>query len=240
MFEAITALGAVPMVSWQPPAGDLSAVARGEHDAHARAWAAAAAKWGGRLLLRFAHEMNGTWIPWRSEPHTFRDAWHRLRRIFAEQAARNVEWVWSPHVRERRAGDFRPYFPGADAVEWLALDGYNWGRSQPLSRWRGFDAIFERSYRDIVELAPATPLMIAEIGCAEQGGDKSAWIREAFLAALPERYPAARAVAWFNANPPGHADWRVESSPAALEAWRQVVASPAYAGSAAVGEIGFS
>jgi beta-mannanase len=235
MADAITALGAVPMISWQPPAGDLSDVASGEHDDYARAWADAARDWGGRLLLRFAHEMNGAWIAWRAQPRTFRDAWLRLRRLFSEQGANNVEWVWSPHVRERRADDFRPCFPGPDAVEWLALDGYNWGRTQSLSRWRSFDAIFERSYRDIVELAPGTPLMIAEIGCAEQGGDKAAWIRDAFLNALPRRYPAVRAVAWFNANPRGHADWRVESSPISLDAWREVVASPTYAAGATGG-----
>jgi hypothetical protein len=230
MADAITAFGAVPMISWQPPAGDLSAVVRGEHDDYARAWAAAARDWGGRLLLRFAHEMNGEWIPWRSKPRTFCDAWYGLRRLFADEAAHNVEWVWSPHVRERRAADFGPYFPGVDAVEWVALDGYNWGRSQRLSGWRGFDAVFADSYARMVALAPGKPLMLAEVGCAEEGGDKAAWIRDALLAAIPERYPALRAVAWFNASPPGHADWRVESSPASLGAWREVVGSPLYAG----------
>jgi len=230
LADAITALDAVPMISWQPPAGDLSAVADGEHDHYARAWAAAARGWGGRLLLRFAHEMNGAWIPWRSSPRAFRTAWHRVRAAFAAEGADNVEWVWSPHVRERRTADFEPYFPGADAVDWLALDGYNWGRSQPLSRWRSFDAIFERSYARIVALAPGKPLMLAEVGCAERGGDKAAWIRDAFLSAIPARYPALRSVVWFNANPRGHADWRVESSPASLETWRQVVGSPRYGG----------
>ncbi len=182
------------------------------------------------MFVRFAHEMNGSWIPWRSPPGAFRDAWRRLRDIFAAAGADSVEWVWSPHVRGLRASRFEPFFPGHDAVDWVALDGYNWGRSQRLSRWRSFDAIFAESYARITTLASGTPLMLAEIGCAEEGGDKAAWIRDAFGSAIPERYPAVRAVIWFNANPPGHADWRVESSPASLEAWRHIVRLPRYGG----------
>ena len=230
LADGIVATGAVPMISWQPPAGDLAAVARGERDAYIRAYAAAVAAWAGRLLLRPAHEMNGEWIPWRSDPGSFRDAWHRLRAIFAEEGATNAAWVWSPHVIDRRAADFAPFFPGADVVDWLALDGYNWGRSHRSSRWRSFDAIFADSYRRITALGPAKPVMLAEIGCAEEGGDKAAWIRGALLDAVPARYAAVRAVVWFHDAPAGHADWRIDSSPAAQQAWREVVRSPAYAG----------
>jgi hypothetical protein len=123
-------------------------------------------------------------------------------------------------------------------VEWLALDGYNWGRSQRLSRWRSFDAIFAESYARITALAPGAPLMLAEVGCAERGGDKAAWIRGAFESAIPQRYPALGAVVWFNANPRGHADWRVESSPRSLEAWREVVRSERYGGPDGIGQMG--
>jgi hypothetical protein len=230
LADAIAATDAVPMISWQPPAGDLAAGARGEHDAYVQAYAAAVAAWGGRLLLRPAHEMNGEWIPWRSDPAAFREAWHRLRWIFAEEGASNAIWVWSPHVIDRRAADFAPYFPGADAVDWLALDGYNWGRSQRSTRWQSFDAIFADSYRRITDLAPDLPVMLAEIGCAEEGGDKAAWIRDALLDAVPNRYPAVRCVAWFHDAPTGHADWRVDSSPEALTAWREVAADARYEG----------
>jgi hypothetical protein len=230
LADAMTAAGAVPMVSWQPPAGDLASVAGGADDGYARACAAAVADWGGRLLLRFAHEMNGEWIPWRSDPAAFRAAWHRLHAIFREAGAANVAWVWSPHVVDRRAADFEPFFPGADVVDWLALDGYNWGRSHRSTRWRSFEAIFAESYHRIVALAPGSPVMLAEIGCAEEGGNKAAWIRDALLRSVPKGCPAVRSVVWFHADPPGHANWRVDSSPGALEAWRDVVRHPSMRG----------
>lgn len=227
LADEVALAGSALMITWQPPRGSLAAIAAGDHDAYVRRYAGAIAAWGGRLLLRFAHEMNGEWIPWRSEPRTSRAAWRRVHAIFTEESA-GVAWVWSPHVRDQRAADFAPYFPGAGVVDWLALDGYNWGRSQPASRWRTIDEIFAESYREILALAADKPVMLAEIGCAEDGGDKAAWIRDAFLNAIPARYPAVRAVAWFHDRPRGHADWRVDSSSSALEAWREVTADPRY------------
>jgi Glycosyl hydrolase family 26 len=230
LADEVTTSGAALMISWQPPAGSLEAIAAGKHDAYVRDYARATRAWDGRLLLRFAHEMNGEWIPWLADPAVYRGAWRHLRAIFDEEGADTVAWVWSPHVRDSRAAPFEPYFPGADVVDWLALDGYNWGRTQSGSRWQTFDDVFAGSYRELVALAGDKPVMLAEIGCAGEGGDKAAWIRETFLDAIPNRYPAVRAVAWFHDNPAGHADWRVDSSADALDAWREVTGHPRYAG----------
>ena len=70
--------------------------------------------------------------------------------------------------------------------------------------------------------------MLAEVGCANRGGDKASWMRDALLDAVPNRYPAIRAVVWFNQNRPDHADWRVDSSPEALRAWQQAATDPRY------------
>ena len=232
LADRVTESGAALMISWQPPAGSIGAIASGEHDAYVRDYARAVRAWNGHLLLRFAHEMNGEWIPWRADPATYRAAWRRVRGIFEDERADTVAWVWSPHVRDARAEPFAPYFPGDDVVEWVALDGYNWGRSQSASRWATFDAIFAGSYREVVALATDKPVMLAEIGCAEEGGNKAAWLRETFLDAIPNRYPAVRAIAWFHATPRGHADWRIDSSPESLDAWREVTADPRYHGAA--------
>jgi beta-mannanase len=219
------------MISWQPPAGGIEAIASGEQDAYVRAYARAVRAWGEPLLLRFAHEMNGDWIPWLTSGAAYCVAWRRVHRLFAEEGTTDVQWVWCPHVTDARARPFEPWYPGHDVVDWVGLDGYNWGRSQRGTRWRSFDAIFADSYGDIRALAPGKPVMLAEVGCAEEGGDKATWIRDAFLDAIPARYVGLQAVVWFNAYPRGHANWRVDSSPAALEAWREVVTHGLYGGS---------
>jgi hypothetical protein len=45
---------------------------------------------------------------------------------------------------------------------------------------------------------------------------------------LPARFPRLRAVVWFDQNK--ETDWRVNSSDAALAAFRTVAASPIYRG----------
>ena len=124
---------------------------------------------------------------------------------------------------------FEPYYPGDDQVEWLALDGYNWGRRR---RWRALAQIrrdlLRAASRRWHSSAPDKPMMLAEIGCTERGGDKAAWMREALLDAIPDRYPAVQAVVWFNQHRRDHADWRVDSSSTALDAWRQAAADPRY------------
>lgn len=219
------------MISWEPWQG-LAPIVAGELDGYVRTYAAAVAAHHRPLLLRFAHEMNAAGIPWYGPPSLYRQAWTRVHRIFEESGATNTNWVWSPYVRSRSIGPFESFYPGDDLVDWVALDGYNWGRRRWWDRWPGFDAIFAASYASLRALAPDKPMMLAEIGASERGGDKAAWMRDALLRAVPEQYPDISAVVWFNENRPDHADWRVDSSAAALDAWLEVVADPRYALSA--------
>ncbi|HEY7526411.1 MAG TPA: hypothetical protein VIA82_06240 [Candidatus Limnocylindria bacterium] len=229
-LDAAAGVGAAYMLTWEPWPGQLDPIASGESDAYVQEFARDASVHGAPLLVRFAHEMNLRGIPWAGSPNVFRAAWRRVRTIFNEAGATNVQFVWSPYVQDGSGDPFAPYFPGADMVDWLALDGYNWGargwREGWRNRWQGFNAIFERSYREIVALAPDRPVLIAEMGCAERGGNKAAWIRDALLRAVPGDYSQLVGIAWFNQFPTGHADWRINSSAQALAAWRTVVADP--------------
>jgi hypothetical protein len=225
--EVAQRIGAVPMISWEPWQG-LEPIATGALDDYIRRYASSAAAMDGPLLLRFAHEMNLREIPWYGAPDLYRSAWTRVHAILREINSRNVSLVWSPYVIDDNADEFSPYFPGPEQVEWVALDGYNWGRRHWWNRWASFDTVFGASYRSLAELAPGKPMMLAEIGCSERGGDKAAWMDDALLHAIPDRYPLMDAVVWFNQDRPDHADWRVDSSPPARDVWRRVAADPRY------------
>lgn len=215
------------MISWEPWQG-LGPIVAGELDDYIQRYAADVAALGGPLFLRFAHEMNLRGTAWHDQPAAYRAAWERIRAIFVEAGADNASFVWSPYVYGGDASAFEPYYPGHGQVEWLALDGYNWGRRRRWSRWPTFDAIFADSHASLRTLAPAKPIMLAELGCTERGGDKAQWMRDALLEAIPGRYPGIRSVVWFNQHRRDHADWRVDSSPAALMAWHQAAADPRY------------
>ena len=69
-------------------------------------------------------------------------------------------------------------------------------------------------------------MIIAETGCAEQGGDKAAWIQNGLSHDLPHKFPAVEAVVWFNEAV--EVDWRLQSSERTMSAARQVFTSGAF------------
>ncbi len=224
--------GAVPLVTWEPwtESGNgvpLAAIAAGRQDPYLRRAARVAVAWGRPIFLRFAQEMNGDWYPWGNgvggnTPADFRHAWHHVVGLFRRHGARNVSWVWAPNEDSGGKFQFGPLYPGDDWVDWVALDGFNWGGADG---WPSFTKIFGSSYDRLVELTPR-PVMIAETASGEDGGDKAAWIASALGREAP-RFSHIRALVWFDVDDP-RGDFRPESSPESLRAFRSAVASPVY------------
>jgi endoglucanase len=69
--------------------------------------------------------------------------------------------------------------------------------------------------------------MVAETACAEQGGSKADWIADAYSTQIPNNFEKIKAVIWFNENK--ETDWRIESSPAAQNAFATAIQSNFYA-----------
>jgi beta-mannanase len=240
-MEAVTSRGGMPMMTWEPwnfrlgrdqSAYALRTIVRGDHDAYVRQWARDARAWGKPLYLRFAHEMNGNWYPWSpgvngNTAAEYVAAWRHIHSIFQQEGATNVRWVWSPNVATGSSTPFAEVYPGDAYVDWVALDGYNWGTTQSWSNWQSLASVFGPSYDALVKMTNK-PMMIAETASAEAGGDKAAWIRQGLLSDLPTRFPRVRAVIWFDLNK--ETDWRVNSSPTALAAYKEVATSPTYQG----------
>ena len=238
-LPVVAALGAVPMITWDPAhrGGEsipLRDVAAGNYDDYVRQAAAAAASWGKPLFVRFAEGMNLGDSPWGPgvDGNTAADyiaAWRHVVSIFRDAGATNVLWVWSPYVECSGACPFANFYPGDAWVDWVALDGYNHASIDDVP-WLSVSEIFGSSYDDLTELTNK-PVMIAETASTEVGGDKAAWITQGLLSDVPTRLPRVRALVWFQRDK--ETDWRVNSSPAALEAFRSVADNPLYAGSAA-------
>ena len=240
-MEAAHSRGAMPMVTWNSwdhrlgkdqPRYALRTIVRGDHDAYIRRWAKDAAAYGKPVYLRFDHEMNTNLLPWGvgangNTSDQYVAAWRHAHTIFRQERATNVRWVWSPNVAYGNSTPFSKVYPGDAYVDWVALDGYNWGTTQSWSKWTSFANVFGPSY-DLLTRMTNKPVMIAEVGSAEAGGNKAAWIRQGFLQQVPSRFPRVRAIVYSSGN--WDADWRVDSSSAALAAFREVASSPKYRG----------
>lgn len=231
----LEATGATPMVSWEPLDGNgairLSAIAGGVNDEEIIAAARLAKTWDGEFMLRFAHEMNLPSIPWGpgrpgAGAANYIAAWRRIVTIFRNQGADNVRFVWAPNI-DYGGRPFAGYFPGDSFVDYAALDGYNFGSSNPGEVWQTMRQVFEPSYRRVTQLSQR-PVLITETASSEIGGNKGGWIRNGFLRDIPSCMPRVEGVIWYDKDL--EADWRINTSSGSLNAYRTVVASSIYGG----------
>jgi hypothetical protein len=111
------------------------------------------------VMVRFAHEMNGSWYPWAQQPAAYIDKFRQVADAVHKAPASAM--LWSPNEGggypfeggpyAARAGtpDFQaldtnhdgklsmdddpyaPYWPGDDAVDWVGLSLYHFGYAYP-------------------------------------------------------------------------------------------------------------
>jgi beta-mannanase len=233
-LQAVSQRGAIPFITWEPwdytqgtsqPKFRMYRIINGKFDSYIRSWARGLKRYGKPVFLRFAHEMNHPQYPWsigvnKTNARNYKKAWRHIHDIFSDVGATNVIWVWSPNVEYAGTTPFRRIYPGDKYVDWVALDGYNAGTALDWGGWIDFAQIFRSSYRKLTWLTDK-PIMIAEVGAAEQGGNKAAWITNALTVQLPNKFPRIEALIWFNEN--READWRINSSDASAEAFSRVL-----------------
>jgi hypothetical protein len=236
-MQSIREHGAIPFFSWSSqstpsslsePEYQLSDVISGRYDSYIRKFAEEAKSWSHPFFLRFDWEMNGNWFPWAegvngNNPGEYVAAWRHVHDIFTEVGATNATWTWCPNVDPKHEfTDVAEYYPGSQYVDWTCMDGYNWGGN----RWMSFDETFSSTYHHIVEqVAPGKPMVLGEVGSAENGGSKSAWISE-MLHKLPTQYQSIRGAIWFDKQEEG--DWPIESSASAQNAFASGISSASY------------
>jgi beta-mannanase len=232
--------GRTPLITWEPwdlplskkspqdqPSFSLRRILAGDYDHYIRNWAHESKVLGLPYFLRPMHEMNGNWYPWcgtvnQNQPEDYVQAWRHLHDIFSESKANQVTWVWCPYAAsypDSSKNAISCYYPGDKYVDWIGLDGYNWGTSQAWSRWQTIDEIFSPAYETVSRLADK-PILIAESASTETGGKKSEWIRSG-LAKLNESFPKIDGFVWFNVRK--ECDWRIDSSMPALNAFRETL-----------------
>jgi beta-mannanase len=233
--------GMTPIITWEPfdpnaanastdPNYSLSAILSGKYDAYIEGAAQQAAAVGRPMLINFAPEMNGDWESWGpavngNTASQYVAVWRHVVGIFRAAGATNVGWIWDPNALWNSATTYRAYYPGDAWVDWVGMDGYNFGTTTS-DGWLSPLQIFSGSYASLRALTHK-PIIIEETASAEAGGSKSAWITS-LETEIPKDLPAVRALVWFNRDK--ETDWRVNSSSAALKSFQHLVASRAWSG----------
>lgn len=229
-LQALDADQSQAMVTWEPWQYNTQQIASGQADSYIQSFALGVKSYGKTIQLRPLHEMNGNWYPWGIGDSTINtntsyiQAWQRIVNIFRQNGVTNAKFVWGINAANVGAGaSFTGAYPGDSYVDYVAVDGYNWGTTQSWgSVWQTFDQIFSTPYQALTQFT-SKPLLIPEWASAEIGGNKAAWITDAFQQLASSKYSRVVGAYWFNMNK--ETDWRLNSSPAAQAAYQAAVAS---------------
>ena len=199
------------------------------------------------VVIRPWAEMNADWVNFQPTNPTaspkdqggtydeFIEAWRHTVDITRKVGATTVGWAFNPTTDTyKETTPIEAIYPGDDYVDYLALDGYNWGDGDGLS-WRSFDDIYSEQYTRLTALAPEKPIWLAEIGSSDprsrssaeknirapRHADKGVWWNDA-LHAMKTDFPNIEATVFFDAEK--ERDWRVDSSHTALRGLRRAIA----------------
>ncbi|MFC4072066.1 glycoside hydrolase family 26 protein [Actinoplanes subglobosus] len=207
------------MVSWHgaPWAGILD----GGSDAMIRSVARKLKAMDRPILLRWGWEMNGDWFAWSGaangqDPAGYVTAWRRLHRIFADQGATNVSWIWSPNWNSSPDvpwNRMQSYYPGDAYVDWVGVSGYNFYGESPSTL---FGPVTRR-------YGGRKPIILSETSAVR---DRARYIER--LHTWVADTPAVGAVVWFDTDIQEGTDhdFRIDADPSALAAYRSMAQDP--------------
>lgn len=215
-------------------------IADGAFDDTIEAWAERLASWvrGGsgfrrRFYFLLAHEMNGDWYHWSAvdtdpgtttktgrttktgTPADYVAMWRRIYDIFSETTLdeHTIQWIWTVNTDETGGVRTERYYPGDEYVDWIGLDGYNYGDINPESRWQTPEERFGPMVERMKALADK-PLALTEVATtsyvngAFRPHRKANWIDRLFAFAAKA---GLKMVCWYNYDDTGtwESDWAV-------------------------------
>lgn len=226
-------------VTWEPWNPALSAtdpaqitlqdILDGEWDAYISQRGAELAALDTPVMVRWGHEFNGDWYPWSvglngRDPQRYVRAYQRVHDLVTAAGATNVQWIWS-YNNSSVPGDSwnqaAAAYPGDDYVDWVGIDGYNWGKGPSWDptgdHWTSFDGVIGDAYRTAMRIAPDKPVAVSETASTEDGGNKAAWLSTMFSDLAAGRYPNIRLLTYFDMLK--EEPWALTSSVAARNAF---------------------
>ena len=223
--------GTIPVLTWEPwaggvqnpaggkiilqsnvkqPAYKLSNIYGGKFDTYINTVAKQIkdAKWP--VVLRFGHEMNGSWYPWSekvngNKPGDYVKTWRYVHDLFQKDGATNVIWVWSPNIiRPVPHVHLAPLYPGDAYVDWVGLTGYGVEEKNAATT-------FDASLKAIRKFTQK-PMMLMEVG-AQLDGDQISWVKSFFP--WLKSHPSVIGFIWMekSRDTGARADWRFTTNP---------------------------
>ena len=134
--------------------------------------------------------MNAPWYSWgygQVPAATFVAAWRHIVTLFRSQGADNVTWLWTIQADEPGTGPIASWWPGAQYVTWVGIDGYYY-RS-----YETFASIFGKTIAQ-VRAFTGKPVLLSETAAGPEAG-QAAKIADLFAGM---RQYGALGLVWFD------------------------------------------
>ncbi|HXP89824.1 MAG TPA: glycosyl hydrolase [Fibrobacteria bacterium] len=229
--------GATLLVTWQPNGYTAPDINSGTADAYITQFANDIKSYPHDVWLRPLHEANGgDWYSWNVGNSSMLNtnanvaaAFQHIVTLFRNAGVTNVKWVWTTNGTNASGGNptsFAGTYPGDAYADYISIDGYNFGTFHTIansgwtSSWQTFAQVFSAPYTAISSINK--PMFVGEFSSSELGGDKAQWYKDAF-ASLATTFPKLFALMVFSLND-ANGDWRINTTAASLQAWRDCVA----------------
>ncbi len=241
---ADVAAGRIPLISLHLTT--LSTINGGTADTYLTGRAQAMAAFGWPIMFRPGWEMNGNWFDWSGpsngdDPALYIQAWQRIWKIWQQNHATNVAFLWCPNASSSPGGtttshanNWRNYYPGDMYVDWVGADAYNWGDYAPAgASWQNMRSvaspIIDDWKADFGGRGGSTkPFVVSEWGCYNTPGNKAHWVSDA---AGYFRMSGVHAIVGFDTdNSPTAIPWKFDSDAATLAAYTEAAADPYFGG----------
>jgi len=233
------------------PAYTMQRIIDGDLDTDLHRWARSAKAVGIPLIVEFGTEVNGNWFPWNGQhnggedtkgygdpslpdgPERFRDAYRHIIDICRNEGATDITWVFHVNansVPRESWNTMAAYYPGDGYIDWIGISVY--GPQEPGEEWELFSEIMDTVYPELAAISNEKPLAVLEYGVVDDPdtGDKPSWIHDALQSVRSGRYARIKAMSYWHEgweNEDGTiSNMRLDSSPEALAAYREEIASP--------------
>jgi len=207
--EMLRKHGATPFVQIDPTDASVAAIAAGTYDDYLRSYAESVQDFGHAVVIGFGHEMNAPWYTWgygHVPAATFVAAWRHIVTLFRQEGADNVTWLWTIQADQSKTGPVASWWPGAQYVSWVGIDGYYTHPSDT------FESVFAKTITQ-VRAFTTTPILLSETAVAP-GAVQFVKIPDLFQGIATYN---TLGLVWFDKDQQGDPgtsgqDWRIENN----------------------------
>ena len=221
LLDGLTSRNITPVIFLQPVGPEIhkssnnpegakkysnSSIVKGTWDTWLTTFAQAAKAYNKPVIIRYAHEMNGSWFPWsryypsgsngaeyydvNNGPQNYVKAWKHVYNLI-KPIAPKAKFYWGVNDGNASGSTYAEYFPGDGFVDYVGFDSYKKpGNSNSL------DDLYSTPIQRLKSLS-SKPIIIGETAIDPNIAERSDLLTNGYNAVF-NKYPEVQAIIYYN------------------------------------------